>query len=225
MLERFTWYRQSAYRWNGDVTIYIDPWGITDPEPADAVFITHAHFDHFDMDDIEKIRKEDTKLFAPEDVAAELSGDVVAVRPQEDLQLGSITVRTVPAYNVVEGREDNHPKAKNWVGYVFELGGTAYYHAGDTDHLPELEAIKADVTFLPVGGGGYTMDASEAAGLARAIGPQLAVPMHYGFVEGCEGPGAEEQFTKEAAPVKVEILTPTNPFELTVTGKGSHHDR
>ncbi len=214
MLERFTWYRQSAYRWKGDeVTIYIDPWGVTDPEPADAVFITHAHFDHFVMDDIDKVRKGDTKFFAPADVAAELSGDVVVVNPDDDLQFGQVNARAVPAYNIVEGREQNHPKANKWVGYVFEFDGRRVYHAGDTDHLPELESIQTDVAFLPVGGGGYTMDPPEAGELAKAIRPRVAVPMHYGYVEGCEGPGAAERFAKEADPVKVEILTPIHTFE------------
>ena len=37
MLDRFTWFRQSAFRYDGDgFTIYIDPWGVTDPRPADA---------------------------------------------------------------------------------------------------------------------------------------------------------------------------------------------
>jgi L-ascorbate metabolism protein UlaG (beta-lactamase superfamily) len=56
------------------------------------------------------------------------------------------------------------------------------------------------------------MDHEEAAGLARAIGPQIAVPMHYGFVVGT--PADAERFAKEASPVKVETLTPQNPFEL-----------
>jgi L-ascorbate metabolism protein UlaG (beta-lactamase superfamily) len=214
MLDRFTWYRQSAYRWkDGEVTIYIDPWGITDPEPADAVFITHAHFDHFVMDDVDQIRKDDTRFFAPEDVAAELSGDVVPVKPDDELRFGRIIARAVPAYNMVEGREQNHPKANKWVGYVFDVDGQSVYHAGDTDHVPELEAIKTDIAFLPVGGGGFTMDPPEAGGLAKAIGPQIAVPMHYGYVEGCEGPGAAERFAAEAAPIKVEILRPIHPFE------------
>ena len=30
MLDRFTWFRQSAYLWKGDgVNVYIDPWGVT----------------------------------------------------------------------------------------------------------------------------------------------------------------------------------------------------
>jgi len=211
MLERFTWYRQSAYRWSGDgATIYIDPWGVTDPEPADAVFITHAHMDHFDMDDIEKVRTERTRFFAPEDVANELSGDVVPVRPQDELQFGAIRALAVRAYNTVPERLEHHPKSNNWVGYVFDLGGTSYYHAGDTDHVPELDAVSADVALVPIGGT-YTMDPSEAAGLVKSIRPQVAVPMHYGFVVG--SPADAERFSAEAAPVKVQILTPTNPFE------------
>lgn len=56
------------------------------------------------------------------------------------------------------------------------------------------------------------MDATEAAGLVKAMKPRIAVPMHYGFVVGERGDG--ERFKKEAAPVEVQLLTPTNPFEL-----------
>ena len=124
----------------------------------------------------------------------------------------SVGVRAdvVPAYNTAEERLEMHPQANKWVGYVFSLGSNTYYHAGDTDHLPELSDIRADVAFLPIGGT-YTMDPVEAAGLAKAIGPQVAVPMHYGFVIGT--PSDAERFAKEADPVRVEALKPTNPFE------------
>jgi L-ascorbate metabolism protein UlaG (beta-lactamase superfamily) len=211
MLESFTWYRQSAFRWQGDgATVYIDPWGITDPDPADVIFITHAHFDHFSMEDIDRIRKDETKIFAPADVADELSGDVVAVQPGDSVQHGSISGRAVHAYNVAEDRLENHPKANRWVGYVLTLGGNTYYHAGDTDHAPELDEIVTDVAFVPIGGT-YTMDASEAAGLVKTISPQVAVPMHYGFVVA--SPSEADRFAREAAPVRVQALVPTNPFE------------
>lgn len=212
MLDRFTWFRQSAFRYDGDgFSVYIDPWGITDPRAADAIFITHAHSDHFSMEDIDKIRKGDTKVFAPRDVADELTGEVVAVQPGDTVQVGSITGQAVPAYNVVEERLDAHPKANKWVGYVLNLGGHAYYHAGDTDHAPELDEVKAEVAFLPIGGT-YTMEVEDAAGLARSIQPDVAVPMHYGFVVG--SPSDAERFAKECDPIRVEILTPTNSFEL-----------
>ncbi|HEX2090638.1 MAG TPA: MBL fold metallo-hydrolase [Actinomycetota bacterium] len=214
MLDRITWFKQSAYLWRGDgIAVYIDPWGVTTPDAADVIFITHAHFDHFDRDEIEKIRKNDTKIVAPRDVADELSGHVTAVRPGDSDEVGGVKFSAVPAYNILEGRT-GHPKAKNWVGYMLTLGGNTYYHAGDTDHVPELDDVRADVAFLPIGAAGFTMDASEAAALAKTITPEVAVPMHYGFVEGCADWRGAEQFAKEADPIKVELLKPENPFEF-----------
>ena len=216
MLERFTWFKQAAYRWDGDgVTVYIDPWGIPEnAPPADVVFITHAHFDHFVMEDIDRIRADRTVFVAPRDVAAELSGEVTAVAPGDAIDVAGIRGEAVPAYNTIEGRTENHPQRNGWVGYVLDLGGTRYYHAGDTDHLPELEGISAQVTFLPIGGAGYTMDGREAAALAKAIAPEVAVPMHYGFVEGCHAADETKVFRTEANPVRVEILEPLAPFEF-----------
>jgi L-ascorbate metabolism protein UlaG (beta-lactamase superfamily) len=215
MLERFTWFKQSAYLYRGDgLTLYIDPWGVTTPDPADVVVITHAHFDHFEPEDIEKIRKPDTKFVAPRDVARELAGDVTTVAAGDSFDLGGLRGQVVPAYNIVEGRLDSHPKANGWVGYVLTIGDATYYHAGDTDHLPELSKIRARVAFLPVSDTPFTMSPAEAGVLARDIGPEVAVPMHYGFVEEAGTPSNAERFAEEAAPVNVEILKPQNPFEF-----------
>ena len=55
--------------------------------------------------------------------------------------------------------------------------------AGDTDDTPEARAVRCDAAFLPAGGT-YTMTAEEAAALANAIRPQVAVPTHYGSIVG-----------------------------------------
>ncbi|CAN5334598.1 MBL fold metallo-hydrolase [soil metagenome] len=210
MLDGFVWFKQASYQWRGGgLTVYIDPWGVTRPDPADVIFITHAHYDHFSMEDIDRIRKPDTRIVAPHDIAEELSGDVVAVGPGDSIDVSGIRGEAIPAYNISEERLDFHPRANEWVGYVLELGGHRYYHAGDTDRLPDLDQIRADVAFLPVGGT-YTMDVTEAAGLARAIAPELAVPMHYGFVAGTEADG--QRFADEAAPIPVQLMKPENPF-------------
>ena len=214
MLERLTWYRQSAYLWRGEgQNVYIDPWGVTGDPPADVVFITHAHFDHYNPDDLKKVVREgSTKIVAPRDVAQELSGDVTPVAPGDSLEVGGIKVQAVPAYNVVEERLDKHPQSARWVGYVLTLGDTTYYHAGDTDHVPELDEVSTDVALLPIGGT-FTMTAQEAGELARSMAPRLAVPMHYGFVVGT--PADAETFRKAAAPVEVQTLDPQDPFENT----------
>jgi L-ascorbate metabolism protein UlaG (beta-lactamase superfamily) len=212
MLQSFTWFRQAALRWSdGERTVYIDPWGTTgEDEPADLILITHAHQDHFQPDEIERLQASGTKLVAPHDVAAELSGDVTPVAPGESHEVAGVRFTTVPAYNTREEALKFHPKENRWVGFLVELGGHTYYHAGDTDHAPELDSITTDVAFLPVGGY-YTMDVPEAAVLAKAIGPQIAVPFHYGFVVGTASDG--EAFRQAADPVKVEVMTPRDAYE------------
>ena len=210
MLEGFTWFKQSAYRYQADgLVLYIDPWEAEGPA-ADVILITHAHADHYQPDEIERLRKDGTRLVAPHDIARELRGDVTPVAPGDSIEVAGVRVQAVPAYNVVEERLQAHPKANNWVGYVLTLGDHTYYHAGDTDHVPELDSVRANVTFLPIGGT-YTMEADEAGGLARAISPDLAVPMHYGFVVG--SPSDADRFAEAAKPVNVRTMEPLRPFE------------
>jgi L-ascorbate metabolism protein UlaG (beta-lactamase superfamily) len=58
--------------------------------------------------------------------------------------------------------------------------GERLYHAGDTDVIPEMDAVHGvDLALLPVSGT-YVMTADEAAEAARRIQPRLAVPMHWG---------------------------------------------
>jgi L-ascorbate metabolism protein UlaG (beta-lactamase superfamily) len=215
MLERLTWIKESTYRWQGDgLTLYVDVWGAReDPVPADVIFFTHSHYDHFDKDDLAAIRKDDTVIVAPRDVAADLSGEVIPVGPGQTVQARGVKGETVPAYNIAEQRLSAHPKEKGWVGYLLDLGGTTHYFTGDTDHLPELEDVRTEAAFVCVGGDPFVMSAEEAGELVKAIEPRVAVPNHYGWVTG--SPAYAEAFRKAADPVNVEILTPVVPFERT----------
>jgi L-ascorbate metabolism protein UlaG (beta-lactamase superfamily) len=212
VLDRFSWFRQAGYRWAGDgLTLYIDPWMLPEGQPpADVIFITHAHDDHFSPQDIDSIRKAGTTIVAPADVASDLSGEVTAVAPGGSGEVRGVRYQAVPAYNVLEDRQGYHPQANGWVGYILSLGDQDVYHAGDTDHLPELESISAATAFVPVGGT-YTMDPGQAADLVKAMRPGLAVPMHYGFL--CGSSEDAERFRDLAAPVSVEILRPADEFE------------
>ena len=56
------------------------------------------------------------------------------------------------------------------------------------------------------------MTVAEAAGMAKALKPKIAVPMHYGFYPGV-GVGADgERFKKAASPIEVKVFTPVHPF-------------
>ncbi|MEP6693150.1 MAG: MBL fold metallo-hydrolase [Chloroflexota bacterium] len=217
MLDAFTWYQQSAFRWKGErLVLYIDPWGLGgDLPPADLVLITHAHGDHYSTDDLARIRAPKTVFVAPADVAKELSGNVRAVRPGERVDAAGLKLETVPAYNSKPDRLEAHPKKNNWVGYILTLDRRTYYHAGDTDHNPELEQIRTDVAFLPIGDGGFVMTVDEAAGLAKAMKPKLAVPMHFGFYPGVGVAGDGDRFKKAASPIEVTVMKPMNAFKST----------
>ena len=56
------------------------------------------------------------------------------------------------------------------------LLGNIYEKLSETQ-LEELGVI--DILVLPVGGNGYTLDATGAAGLVRQIDPKVVIPVHY----------------------------------------------
>lgn len=169
----------------GSKIIYVDPYLIDDPlKDADVIFITHTHHDHFSIKDLEKLMKKDTALVITADGEAKAKkagfSNVKAVAPNESSSVDGIEFKTVPAYNL---NKVFHPKKKGWVGYIIKAADVQYYIAGDTDNIPEMKDIKADVVFLPVGGT-YTMNSAEAAEAANTIKPSVAVPIHYADVVG-----------------------------------------
>ena len=175
----------------GSKIIYVDPYEIEeDLHDADLIFCTHSHFDHFSSQDIEKILKENTKIITVEtskDDAEELVGNdnVLIVRPNEEYEIDGIEFSTTYAYNV---NKPFHKRENNWVGFIINLDGVKYFIAGDTDNIPELNGLKADYAFLPVGGT-YTMDYSEAAELSKLLNVKTIIPTHYGKVAGTKEEG------------------------------------
>ena len=180
----------------GNKKIYIDPYELKEEtHDADYIFCTHSHYDHFSIKDIEKILKDNTKIItvlsAKED-AIKLVGkeNVLIVEPNENYEIDDIKFSTTYAFNV---DKHFHPKENKWVGFIIELDNKKYYIAGDTDNIPEIRSVKADVAFLPVGGT-YTMDYEEAADLANVLDVNTVVPTHYGSVAGRKEDG--ENFKK-----------------------------
>ncbi len=189
MIENIHWLGHDTFRIENDKTIYTDPYELQGELPkADLILITHDHFDHLSPKDVAKVAKEDTVIVTIAAAAQKLKGDVRVVKPGESLVVQGIPIETVPAYNVNKFRSPGqpfHPQESGHVGFIFTVGGQRIYHAGDTDVIPEMDDIEADIALLPVGGT-YTMTADEAAEAANRIRPQIAIPMHWGTIVGSE---------------------------------------
>ena len=166
-----------------DVVLYIDPWKLPSAQPdANLVFVSHGHFDHWSADDVAAVSQDTTTVVGPPDVVESLPGGRV-LRPGERVESTGACIEAVPAYNI---DKDFHPKANDWLGAVIALGGTRVYYAGDTDRIPEMDALsEVDVALLPVGGT-YTMNAAQAAEACQAIGARIALPYHWGDIVGTE---------------------------------------
>jgi L-ascorbate metabolism protein UlaG (beta-lactamase superfamily) len=212
LLEEVEWLGHAGFRIGvGKASIYIDPYRVTaDAPPADLVLVTHQHYDHFSIQDLERLRKDDTRVIAPAAVAERLEGSVQSIRAGEVIETDvyGVDVRAVPAYNTSkrdgEGRPF-HPREAGCLGFEVSVRGERLYHAGDTDVIPEMDwVVGADVALLPVSGV-HVMTALEAAEAARRIQPTVAVPMHWGGHIGSE---IDAQAFADAAPVDVVIMQP-----------------
>ena len=200
MLEKIKWLGHSSVRIDAEKIIYIDPWKIQGGPKADLILVSHTHGDHLSPADVKKIQKTDTVIVAAHDAAAQLSGDVRALKPGGRIVVPGVTVKAVPAYNV---NKSFHPKANEWIGFLVTVGGKTIYYGGDTDFIPEMKDIQADILILPVGGT-YTMTAKEAAEAANLIRPEAAIPIHYGDIVGT---AADAERFKELCKAPVDIKT------------------
>lgn len=193
----------SSIRAEGKRVLYFDPFQLkTAPRDGDIIFVTHDHFDHFSPEDMEKVSKADTVFVVPQSLAGKLPKDrTVALQAGEKAEIEGILVEPVAAYNV---GKPFHPKENGWLGYRVTMDGETLYVCGDTDATPEAKAVKCDILALPVGGT-YTMNAAEAAELAKAIQPKLALPTHYGSIVGSKN-DAEKFHELVENTMQVELL-------------------
>ena len=223
-----TWYGQSGFRLEaGDSRILIDPF-LSDrpdrryPPPASAadfadvtvVLCTHEHADHLDLPFLREFCAVNSaaKIVVPGpvvEVAAKAGVDptrLVGAVPGEMLRDADVTVHPVPAMHGMGGDQpvvyEFAPAGSpvRFLGYVAEIGGIRFYHAGDglvyTELPTALAALAPDVLMLPINGRDHmresagivgNMNETEAAWLCAQVGPSYVIPMHYDAIEGNTG--------------------------------------
>lgn len=198
MLNRIQWLGHSSFRFIGKPVVYIDPWKLTSTIAADYILITHDHYDHFSLPDIERVRKPTTTIIGPQTCQFNIPG-LKVVAPSDSLTFDNLRVESVPAYNI---NKKFHPKSRDRVGYILTIDGFRIYHAGDTDLIPEMNTIRCDIALLPISGV-YVMTADEAVQAAEIIQCSTAIPMHWGDVVGSR---ADAVKFKKNASCQVVIL-------------------
>ncbi|MDB5187426.1 MAG: hypothetical protein JWM07_898 [Candidatus Saccharibacteria bacterium] len=103
----------------------------------------------------------------------------LAIEGPGDYELGPFSVKGVAATRHLDTSADE----KLATMYRIEVGDARISLVGnigpklDEDQLEALGLV--DILILPIGGGGYTLDATSAAGLVRQIDPKVIIPVHY----------------------------------------------
>lgn len=181
-------------RWTGHAgfiisagkVLYVDPYQLSEnstKDVADILLITHEHYDHCSIADIEKICSKETIILTIADCQSKLISvrdkvkDIKLVSPGDKHSIEGIEIEVVPAYNV---DKRFHQKEDEKVGFIISIAGKKIYHAGDTDLIPEMNTFDdIGIALLPISGE-VVMDAEEAAQAANIIQAEISIPMHYG---------------------------------------------
>ncbi len=167
--------------------VYVDPVGDfseMQDRRADIVLITDIHGDHMNPDAALSVRKPGAVTIAPREVwntittaTVYLNGDYSAIRLPDTI----IGIEAVPAYNLTRGPEEGglyHPMGRGQ-GYVITMGERRIFVSGDTECVPEIQALEnIDIAFLPMNLP-FTMTPEEAADCAKAFRPSVVYPYHF----------------------------------------------
>ena len=255
------WLGQASIALRGaGTTLYIDPFFSDNPDrlvpppfaptmaaPADYVLCTHEHVDHFDPQTLPGLAQASphARFVVPLPVVEQTRAlgiapeRVVGIQPGEVVQLGAVTLFSVPACHGLKAPlatydfgfvEREGKNLYSFLGYILEIGGVRIYHAGDTvifDGLVErLRELEIDLAFLPINGRSYfreqrnivgNIDEREAADLAAAAGVKLLVPIHYEMFAANQGrPGALVDYVQARYP-QLSCLIPAHGRRFTFT--------
>ncbi|MBK5721243.1 MBL fold metallo-hydrolase [Dysgonomonas sp. Marseille-P4677] len=147
---------------------------------ADFIILTHEHADHLDTVAIDAIKKADTHYIVSK-VCNEMLGYGDVMNNGDDKVLADFSMKAIPAYNMVNKNPQGgfyHPKGRG-NGYIFTFGDKNVYVAGDTENIPEMDALKGtiDIAFLPKNLP-YTMSDDMFIDAAKKVQPKVLYPYH-----------------------------------------------
>lgn len=96
-----------------------------------------------------------------------------------EYEIGDVSLRGVPARRHIDTEADGL-RSTLYRMTIGEVRMAIIGNIASTLNESQLEAIGVvDIVVLPVGGGGYTLDATAAAAMVRQLEPRVVIPVHY----------------------------------------------
>lgn len=175
MIDRIQWLGYGSFVIQGPPLIYIDPWRVSRSVfHADVILVSHDHYDHCSLADIDKLRGPDTVVIGSEAVARQIDNCTV-LRPWQSVTIDRASIKAVPAYTT----DWNGPRQNSGLGFVVSLNYYDIYYAGPTQTIPQIETLSPDIAILPIDGRG-TLTVEEAAQVIRQMRPRWVFPANWG---------------------------------------------
>jgi L-ascorbate metabolism protein UlaG (beta-lactamase superfamily) len=172
---KITWLGHASFLIEtGNKHIYLDPKFGEYERKADIILVSHGHYDHYSRELIAQLRMDHTEIFSTMEVAGRVDG-AIALNPGDKKDSQGIRIEAVEAYSTTRA---DHPKGAS-IGFIIGVEKKRIYFAGDTDLIPEMKEIKADIAIVPVSGTSV-MNFKEAVEAVKRVKPEVAIPMHYG---------------------------------------------
>ena len=123
--------------------------------------------------------KEAIELATEARFALQSKDAVLAIEGPGEYEIGDFSIRGISAVRHIDTEADERVATI----YRIEVGDVRIALLGNiAPKLSEdqLEAVGVvDMLVIPVGGGGYTLDATSAATIVRQIDPKVVIPVHY----------------------------------------------
>lgn len=203
MIERIQWLGHGGFMIQGPPLIYINPWRVTRSIfLADAILVSHDHYEHFSSADIAKLRGDETVVISNENVASLVEGTKVLL-PWQSMVVDRARITAIPAYSV---NGAYHAREQGGLGFLISLDFYDIYYAGDTEMIPEMDTLHPDIVILPIDGSG-TLSVNDAVEVVKKMRPRYAIPCNW----NTSGTGAtlqEAQAFKAAVGDRCEVIIP-----------------
>jgi L-ascorbate metabolism protein UlaG (beta-lactamase superfamily) len=195
--------------------------------PIDAVLLSHNHYDHLDLDTLERLHQRDAPL-----IVTPLGNDAIVRRRVPDARMvtgnwgerfdlpGDAEVHIVPA-NHWSSRGLRDKRMALWGGFMLRTRAGLVYFAGDTGYgggrifraMGELYG-PPDLALIPIGAyaprwfmATQHCDAEEAVRIMLDLGARRAIGIHWGTFQLTDEP-REEPAELLISSLKVRGLDP-----------------